>query len=415
MTYDLDSTLARLIAPMTPEEFFAEYYNKRTLIVRGSKDKFADLYTEQTWRRFPMTDTTAAYDTVVNGTPASKAIPILSSQVHDMYEAGLLTVGRVDHLPEIASLMDGLRASLQFPSGKNSFVDKVLCFASKDDIGYRMHWDVHHNFILQIAGQKHWHYGLTPAVEAPHNGARVVSPGEVAAVYDGQPVLMPNLAELHEATLGPGDFLYMPPGVWHAPRAVGHTMHLSVAMGHRPIFKLIVDVLKEEFGKKAQWRQGFPLNTGEERTSGAVPRRIQELFEECIADLRDDLGKMDPRVFHREWSAEVGEHHHRAPAVPPAPVERQERLRRATAVPIRYCLAPSEEAQGETDVYVYAGDRTHLALPEGALTFIEKLASQSEFVAERALEWDPDFDWPQVRSVLTQFVARGILVRAPST
>ena len=412
MPHELDSTLARLIAPMTPEEFFAEYYNKKTLIVPGSKDKFAGIYTEQSWRRFPLRDTTAAFDSVVNGTPASKAIPILPSQVQDLYEAGLVTVGRVDHLPEIAALMDGLRASLQFPSGKNSFVDKVLCFASKDDIGYQMHWDVHHNFILQIDGHKHWHYGLTPAVEAPHTGAYVVGPGEVAGVYDGQPVVMPNLAELHEYTLGPGDFLYMPPGVWHAPRAVGHTLHLSVAMGHRPIFKLIVDVLKEEFGKKARWRQGFPLNTGADRTSGAVPEHVKELFEQCIADLRDSLGKLDPRVFHREWSAEVGEHHYRPPAAPPAPVERQERLRRATAVPVRYCLAPSEEAQGETDVYVYAGDRTHLALPEAARTFVEKFATQTEFVAERALEWDPDFDWPQVQDVLTQFLARGILVRA---
>ncbi len=412
MPYDLDATLAKLIAPLTPREFFAEYYNKKTLIVRGSKDKFADIYSEQSWRRYPMTDTTAVYDTVLNGVPASKAIPILSSQVLDMYEAGLLTVGRVDHLPEVAALMDGLRASLQFPSGKNSFVDKVLCFASRDDLGYRLHWDVHHNFILQIAGQKHWHYGVTPAVEAPHNGANVVEPGEPAALYDGKPVVMPNVAELHEITLGPGDFLYMPPGVWHAPRAVGHTMHLSVAMGHRPIFKLIVDVLKEEFGKKAPWRRGFPLNTGEERASGAVPEKIQRLFEQCIADLREDLGKMDLRIFHREWSAEVGEHHHRPPATPPARVERHDRLRRATAVPIRYCLAASEVSAEETDIYVYAGNRTHLALPEGALTFIEKFVRQEEFVAERALEWDPDFDWPQVQEVLTQFVARGILVRA---
>ncbi len=412
MPLDLDATLAKLIAPITPEEFFAEYYDQKTLVVRGSRDKFADVYTEQSWRRFPMADTTAVHDAEIDGTPASKAIPILSSQVHDMYEAGLLTVGRVDHLPEIAALMDGVRASLQFPSGKNAFVDKALCFASKDDVGYRVHWDVHHNFILQIAGQKHWHHGLTPAVEAPHNGARVVGSGEVAAVYDGQPVRMPNLAELHEVTLGPGDFLYMPPGVWHAPRAVGHTMHLSIAMGHRPIFKLIVDVLKEEFGKKAAWRRGFPRNTGEERTSGGVPPKVQELLARCIADLREDLGKMDLRVFHREWSAEVGEHHHRAPAAPPAAVERHERLRRATAVPIRYCLAASEVSERETDVYVYAGNRTHLALPEGALTFIEKLARQEEFVAERALEWDRDFEWPQVQEVLTQFVARGILVRA---
>lgn len=413
MSYDLDESLAKLIAPMTPKEFFSEYYNKRTLIIRGSRDKFADIYTEQVWRRSPMFDTTAVYDTALNGTPASKAVSIPPSQVHDMYEAGLLTVGRVDNLPQVTALMDGLRAGFQFPSGKNAFVDKVLCFASKDDMGYRLHWDVHHNFILQISGQKHWRHGLAPAVRSPINGARVAGPGEPAEVYDGKPVRTPELGELSEATLEPGDFLYMPPGVWHAPRSVGHTMHLSVAMGHRPIFKMIVDVLKEEFGKKAQWREGFPLNLGDDRTSGAVPKQVMAILEQCIADLREDLGKMDLRIFHREWCAEVGEHHYRAPAGAPARVERHEHLRRATAVPIRYCLAPSEESAAETDVFIYAGDRSHVALPEGALTFVEKLAAQQgDFVAERACEWDPDFEWEQVQEVLTQLVGRGILVRA---
>jgi hypothetical protein len=119
---------------------------------------------------------------------------------------------------------------------------------------------------------------------------------------------------------------------------------------------------------------------------------------------------MDLRVFHREWCAEVGEHHFRPRAAAPEPVARGERLRRATPVPIRYCLASSDESPGETDVFVFAGDRTHLALPEGALTFIEKLVSHPEFVAEEAVTWDPDFEWPQVQDVLTQFVGRGILV-----
>lgn len=413
MSHDIDATLAKLIAPVPVEEFFSEYYNKKTLIVRGEPDKFADLYSEQTWRQLPMTDTTAVYDEQADGTDASRAFPIQPFQVRDLYAAGLLTVGRVDHLPAIAAVMDGLRASLQFPSGKNSFVDKVLCFASKDNSGYALHWDVHHNFILQIAGKKHWHYGPTPGVSAPLHGPMIAPSGQPAAFYDGQSIPTPALSELSEAVLQPGDFLYMPPGVWHAPRAIGHTMHLSVAMGHRPIFKLIVDVLKEEFGRKLRWREGFPLCRGAERESGAMPREIEQLVAECIADLREDLATMDLRVFHREWCAEVGEHHFRARSAEPEPVERGQRLRRATPVPIRYCLASSDEAHGETDVFVFAGDRTHLALPEGALPFIEKLASHAEFVAEEALGWDQRFEWPQVQDVLTQFVGRGILVSAP--
>jgi len=49
-------------------------------------------------------------------------------------------------------------------------------------------------------------------------------------------------------------------------------MHLSVAMGHRPIFKLLVDVLKEAFGKAEralEWAPDFdwPLVQGCSRSS----------------------------------------------------------------------------------------------------------------------------------------------------
>jgi ribosomal protein L16 Arg81 hydroxylase len=409
MTYDIDETLATLIAPMTPDEFFADYYNRRTLVVRGQRDKFDRFFASDMWRTQPMTDVSAVQDVSIDGVAASKAVSIAPTAVTEQYEAGKLVVGRVDHLPQIGELMDGLRASLQFPSGKNSFVDKVLCFTSKDDAGYRVHWDVHHNFILQIDGRKRWRYSLFPAVEAPTEGAFVGATGAPAAIYGNQVITTPDIDTLEEVTLEPGDFLYMPPGVWHAPRAVGHTVHLSVAMGHRPIFKLIVDVLKVEFGRKLAWRSGFPRILGQARTSGEVPTDIKALFRRCIDELRDDLANIDTRVFEREWCAEVGEHHFRASTRAPAPVGRYDVLRRSTAVPIRYCVAPSEDHAGEDDVYIYTGDRKHIALPEATLGFVRQLALAPQFVAEHALNWDPDFAWNEISQVLTQLVACGIL------
>ena len=144
MSYDIDATLAKLISPMTVEQFFAEYYDRKALVVRGTPGKFSEIYTEETWRQVPMTDTTAVFEDQLDGTAASKAIPIQPFQVRDLYEAGLLTVGRVDNLPQIAAVMDGLRASLQFPSGKNSFVDKVLCFGQDQSRA---------PFLLRLSGQ----------------------------------------------------------------------------------------------------------------------------------------------------------------------------------------------------------------------------------------------------------------------
>ncbi|MCY1062653.1 cupin domain-containing protein [Nannocystis sp. SCPEA4] len=412
MLQHLDEALERLIAPMRADEFFRDYYGRKTLIIRGTPDKFAAIYDEERWRTVPLAETTAVYQTEYDGVPLSRVVPIPPAQLHQFFEAGLLTVGRLDAQPQIAALMDGLRASLQFPSGKVSNVDKALCFASRGNTGYKLHWDLHHNFILQIAGAKHWRYGHEPAVDAPVDGAGLAGPGEPAIHYDGQAILTPRLEDLAEDTLHPGDFLYMPPGVWHAPCSLGHSNHISIALGHRPIYKLISDVLKLEIGRKRWWRQGFPALRGADRHSGAVPEHVMGLFAEAIARLRDELAELDLRQLHKEWSLEVAEHHGGRPKTPPAPVTMHERLTRATPVPIRYCLAASEDDPSETEVYIFAGDERYVRLPEGAQQFVARLAAEQEFVAESALQWDPDFEWPEVQGALTRLLAEGILVRA---
>jgi ribosomal protein L16 Arg81 hydroxylase len=292
MMYAIDATLAALITPIPVDVFFRDYYGKKILHVPGAPDKFQAWYDEETWRTVPLRETTVVYPSDLNGVPVTRVIPIPPAQVMEFYEAGLQIVGRVDSQPRIAALMDGLRASLQFPSGKVTNLDKVLCFASKVDAGYKLHWDLHHNFILQIAGAKRWHCGEAPAVDAPLDGALVAAPGEPAAEYDGEIIVTPRLEDLKEFVLHPGDFLYLPPGTWHAPLSLGPSNHLSVALGHRPIYKLISDVLKVEIGRKRWWRQGFPTLRGEDRHTGAVPQVIAEIFEEAISRLREELVKV---------------------------------------------------------------------------------------------------------------------------
>lgn len=415
MPWNIDETLAKLIHPVTPEEFYETYFGQRTLYVRGASGKFDEFYTEEMWRTQPLGETTAVYQTTHNGTLASRAIPIPPSQVTNFYDAGLLTVGRIDHHPQIARLIDGLRASLQFPPGKVSNTDKVLCFASKDGTGYRLHWDVHHNFILQIAGAKKWHFASTPAVDMPLDGPRIAEAGEPAAEYDGQVIVTPSLDELDQIVLRPGDFLYMPPGVWHAPIAQGHSNHITVALGHRPIYKLISDVLKIEIGRSRTLRRGFPTLRGQDRHTGVVPREIQALFEECLQEIRERLKTLDVRELYKEWSLEVAEHHFRAPAsARNVEVQRNDRLTRPTPVPLRYCLGRDDDDPREDAIFIYAGDESYVSLPESARTFVEQLAAHDEFVAEAALSWDPDYDWDQVRTALSLLVRQGILRLVPA-
>jgi hypothetical protein len=249
----------------------------------------------------------------------------------------------------------------------------------------------------------------------PLDGPRVAESGEPAAEYDGQVILTPRLDELDELVLRPGDFLYMPPGVWHAPIAEGRSNHITVALGHRPIYKLISDVLKLEIGRSRTLRRGFPTLRGRDRHAGAIPREIQALFDECLYEIRERLKTLDVRELYKEWSLEVAEHHYRPPAsAAEVVVQRTDRLARPTPVPLRYCVGRADDDPGEDAIFIYAGDESYVSLPESARTFVERLVAHDEFVAEAALAWDPDYDWEQVQAALSLFVRQGILRLVPA-
>ena len=411
MNWNIDETLSKLLHPISVDEFYEKYFGKRNLYIPGEPGRFDEYFSEADWTTAPMVETTAVFQTRVDGIPASRAIQILPTQVVPFYEAGLLTVGRVDHLPQIARLIDGLRASLLFPSGKVSNIDKAICFASKDATGYQLHWDLHHNFILQIAGTKEWRCGDVPAVDWPVDGPRVAEAGQPCAEYDGRAVITPHLDDLARQLLNPGDFLYMPPGVWHAPIARGYSNHVTIALGHRPIYKLISDVLKEEIGQSPTLRRGFPSLRGLDRHSGAVPKVIMEIFDAAVDEIRERLANVDVRQFHKEWSLEVAEHHANHQEKRDVVVERGDRLSRPSPVPIRYSVGRADDDPNATEIFVYGGNGNYVSLPENARGFVEHLVAAEEFAAESALAWDLDYDWDQVQAGLSRFVSEGILRR----
>ncbi len=408
MLHPLDETLAHLIAPMTVERFRREFWGKKALIVPGKPGKFARYYDEERWYADPPREATAAYPMDEDGVRVSKEVHVDAAQLPDMYEAGLATMGHVEHVPELADLLDNLRASFQVPTRGADFVDTVLCFRSKDNAGWAGHWDVYHVFVLQIAGKKRWRYSAVPLVASPDLPPDA---GATVGVFDGEPVAPPRDDQLQEVVLSEGDFLYMPPGTWHAPLAQGHSCHLAVAIGQQSVLDVIVTALRDHLIGKSEWRAGVPAVPIDSRACGAIPPDLAAFFAERTAALGRELATLDPRLIHQRWAASTAVHAQPAQeSQQDGAVQPDERLGAMTRAPVRYVVGPSHRVPGQSEVFLYSG-QSAASLPESALAFVQALSKQREFTAGSAVGWDPDFGWEEVQQALTDLVNEGILRR----
>lgn len=412
MTSRLDQSLAEILHPMSVEEFKRDYYNKKPLVVRGKPGKFAHLYSREVWLATPPKEPTVSfYAQDPQGVPVSREVKASEAQLADLYDAGLVTVGRVESHPPVGRLLEGLRAAFQVPSRKLAYLDSVLCFASKDSVGWTAHWDVYHVFVLQISGQKRWRYTPSPLVRAPLTPPGTAHPGQPVATWDGQPVIAPRPDDLVELVLEEGDFFYMPPGTWHAPVAQGHSMHLAVAMGQRSVLDLMLDVIKQRLEPELAWREPCPAILDDAREGGEIPPQIAHLFAQKLQDLAHELTHFDPRHFHQEWSANVAALGALEPRVSSGVVvSAEDRLRRRGQGPLRYVIAPSVEDRQELEVFLYAA-QGYASLPADAVGFVRALAAHDEFRAADACAWDGGRPWEEVAGVLSALVNEGLLER----
>jgi hypothetical protein len=222
--------------------------------------------------------------------------------------------------------------------------------------------------------------------------------------------MRPRDDQLHEVVLNEGDFLYMPPGTWHAPLAQGHSCHLAVAIGQLSVLDLMLGALRDHLISRFEWRAGVPAVTADGRTRGGIPPDLAALFAERMAALGREFAAMDARVVHQRWAAAAAVHTQLAPPPQGAAVQPDERLGPVTRAPIRYVVGPSRREPGRSEVFLYSGQSV-ASLPEGALEFVRTLAEQREFIAQAAVAWDPDFGWEEVQVALTDLVNEGILRR----
>ena len=305
MTHRIE-TLADILHPITVEEFFAEYYDRKPLHVPApDPEKFAGV---MSWQKLSqILNMTAVWS------PASlqlyldrKQVPAVeycrdeldrenrptqqpdSERVNDWMRRGAsLVVNYIDTLtPELAAVANAVEGALGGKSQSN------LYCSWQQHRAFDTHMDTHDVFALHIAGEKDWNIyegrldnpiahemftGLDRAYHEAHRGAIET-----------------------QLTLRPGDFLYLPRGKYHDALASSSAcIHLTFGVT-RIIGYDLLNLLFNHAMTKGAFRANFPLLAGDPAADrAAVRRHIAGLAGTLDEVLRSD-GVLDDMMRYRE-------------------------------------------------------------------------------------------------------------------
>lgn len=108
----------------------------------------------------------------------------------------------------------------------------VNAYYSPEGAGYPIHFDTHPVWILQVEGRKHWTVGLEPQVRDPMSNV-LFPPDRKRVKLPWITLDRPDVEDdtrFMQVCLDPGDVLYIPAGTWHAARAEGYSLALTLAM-----------------------------------------------------------------------------------------------------------------------------------------------------------------------------------------
>ncbi|MBR0656368.1 hypothetical protein GXW79_14895 [Roseomonas arctica] len=283
-------TLDELLAPITPETFFAEYFDRKPLHVPGGAAKFAQVLS---WRHLNrLLDMTHIWSEqslkmVLDGAPVPAAQystratsrdqqAVLQPDPARMREwirrGASLVLNDVDSLtPGLAAVSDALEGAGLGKSQANVYVSWQAhkAFAS--------HYDTHDVWAVQIEGEKTW-YVWEGRAEWP-----ISHPA-----FRGQPQAHHDAAKgklLATIVLKPGDLLYLPRGWYHDAMTLSEaSVHVAYGV-HAPLGMDFLNILVERVLYDAEFRKPLPRQDGTAAQKFALTNRAallgQRLGELC--------------------------------------------------------------------------------------------------------------------------------------
>ena len=234
MSKPIDS-LASLLAPMSVDEFLAEYRGRKPLHIQGAADKFANVMSWDSLSALINQTSiwsSASLQLVMDGNRVSPPDYCAPAAGRDGGQVMMPDTDRVRQwlqrgasllLNDIDHLSSGLKsAAASLEAGLGGKVQCNLYCSWKAHPGFGSHYDTHEVFAVHIAGEKVWRMYECPTPDVIRHAH---------FMNDEDAFHEKNKGKLtDEITLKPGDLLYIPRGWYHDALAKSEaTIH--VAMG----------------------------------------------------------------------------------------------------------------------------------------------------------------------------------------
>ncbi|WP_285276492.1 cupin domain-containing protein [Halopseudomonas bauzanensis] len=263
---------------MPADEFLRDYWQKKPLLIRQafadfesplSADELAGLSLEEEVESRIVLEQGATPWELRHG-------PFTEDDYRKLPERNwTLLVQAVDQfVPEVAELLQAFRF---LPSWR---VDDVMISYAAPGGSVGPHYDNYDVFLLQGQGHRRWKVGQPCDVDSPllqHPDLRILS----------------DFQQQDEWVLGPGDMLYLPPGLAHYGIAEDECMTYSIgfrAPSHAEVVTHFSDFLGQYLGDHHRYSDaGLSLPTDPAQIDEQTVDRLQKLLLELVQD-KEALG-----------------------------------------------------------------------------------------------------------------------------
>ncbi len=276
----------RLIAPMSPDTFYRDYWERKKLIIRrNEREYYTDLLTIRDYDRVISTQALNHPQCFIANaarqvppeeyTNATGAIDV--ARIYQQFaDGGTIVFNQLEHfIPPLADLCRSLERETS-----TRFQCNIYCSPAKAQ-GFPTHYDSHDVFILQLHGTKHWILYNTP-VELP---------------FKGQPFRRdetPKGEKTDEFDLNPGDMLYLPRGVMHdAQTNEGETLHITLGALATSWTELLLEAVAKVALSDPDFRRTLPVGYAKTEFDRAQAREFFKSLLTRVVEKADVDAAMD--------------------------------------------------------------------------------------------------------------------------
>lgn len=424
--------LRALLYPITPETFFAEYWGRKPLFIKGRTEKLQTLF-----GTLDLKDLQRSANQSSDGN--NKEFALWSQTLRPSGDARPqdITDIRPDHIEravaeglnvacanfthrKLASFAASVKAQLNHPGSV-----RVAFTVSPKGNGWPLHVDNGSVFNIQCEGRKRFRISPDPQIEWPLGSVIFSEDGSAESfLYEAEewevygPVDVSGMLEL---VMEPGDVLYWPAGTIHGTEALsGPTINVAVVLDHAGFLDLVASVLKEMLGSNPAWRH-LPTINPMRAEPGHLPSEAVEFFAARLDELRKAVTALTPESLelNRQWHTLIANPGEATLSNMPLgakessrkTIRRSDVLRLSTKAPITYAVGTNGD--GEKCLHLYFTTK-EVSVAGEWVPFLKRMLEKGRFVAESATRWTgrgKRYPWATVKEYFQTLLEQGVLER----